>query len=75
MKDPNDPEKVGLQEKPRIHDLRHTCASWLLGAGVPLLDVGGHLGHEDVSVTAKIYGHRDPGARQAVAAVIAKRLS
>jgi integrase len=75
MKDPNDPEKVGLQEKPRIHDLRHTCASWLLGAGVPLLDVGGHLGHEDVSVTAKIYGHRDPGAGQAVAAVIAKLLS
>ena len=60
-----------LKKPVRIHDLRHTCASWLLGAGVPLITVSAHLGHEDTSVTAKIYGHLDRTAGQAAAAAMA----
>jgi integrase len=66
----------GVLTKPiRIHDLRHTAASWLLGAGVPLIVVSAHLGHEDASVTSKIYGHLIPGAGQAAADAMAKLLA
>lgn len=68
------PDKVVLQKQPRIHDLRHTCASWLLGAGVPLIVVSGHLGHEDTATTARIYGHLDRTAGQAAAAAMAQLL-
>ena len=34
----------GFAKKPRIHDLRHTCASWIINANVPLPTVQAHLG-------------------------------
>lgn len=74
-KDPKNTDKVVLEKPVRIHDLRHTCASWLLGAGVPLITVSAHLGHEDTSVTAKIYGHLDRTAGQAAAAAMAELLT
>lgn len=40
----------------RWHDLRHTCASWLVQAGVPLYTVGQMLGHRSPAVTAR-YAH------------------
>ncbi len=36
--------KVLAPRAPRVHDLRHTCASWMIGAGVPLVVVSRHLG-------------------------------
>ncbi len=38
--------KAGLTKSPRVHDLRHTCASWMIQAGVPLPVIQQHLGHE-----------------------------
>lgn len=72
--DPKNPDKVVLTKSPRIHDLRHSCASWLLGAGVPLIVVSAQLGHEDTSITARIYGHLDRTAGQAAAAAMAELL-
>ncbi|MEQ7847768.1 tyrosine-type recombinase/integrase [Nocardioides kribbensis] len=40
----------------RPYDLRHTFASWLLQAGVPLAEVGRLMGHTSVQTTA-IYAH------------------
>lgn len=40
----------------RWHDLRHTCASWLVQAGVPLYTVGQMLGHSSPAVTQR-YAH------------------
>lgn len=74
-KDENNPEKAVLEKKPRIHDLRHTCASWMLGNGVPLIVVSAHLGHEDPATTARIYGHLDRAAGQAAAEAIAKAMA
>lgn len=73
-KDSKNPDKVLLEKQPRIHDLRHTCASWLLSVGVPLITVSAHLGHEDAATTARIYGHLDRTAGQAAASAMAKLL-
>jgi integrase len=43
----------------RWHDLRHTCASWLVQAGVPIYTVAEILGHSSVAVT-KRYAHLAP---------------
>lgn len=56
--------------RPRIHDLRHTCASWLIQAGVPLPVVSRHLGHESIQVTVDVYGHIDRTSAQAAANAI-----
>jgi integrase len=50
-----------------IHDLRHTCAAWLVQAGVPLLDVSNLLRHASIVMTQR-YAHLAPtSARNAVA--------
>jgi integrase len=41
----------------RIHDLRHSCASYLLGKGVPIHVVSAMLGHSRVSTTLDVYSH------------------
>ncbi|MGH8613051.1 MAG: tyrosine-type recombinase/integrase [Gammaproteobacteria bacterium] len=43
----------------RIHDLRHTCAAWLVSAGVPLAEVRDLLGHSTVKMTER-YAHLAP---------------
>ncbi|SPM32365.1 Site-specific recombinase XerD, partial [Mycobacterium rhizamassiliense] len=73
-KDENNPDKLLLATRLRIHDLRHVCASWLLSEGVPLITVAAHLGHEDAATTARIYGHLDRAAGQAAAAAMATLL-
>ena len=64
----------GLTKRPRIHDLRHTNASWLIQAGVPLTVVQRHLGHESIQTTSDRYGHLDRKASRVVADVVGKAL-
>lgn len=53
----------------RIHDLRHTCAAWLVSAGVPLTEVRDLLGHSTIAMTER-YAHLAPErVRAAVAAI------
>ena len=52
-----------------LHSLRHTHASVLLSAGVPLTNVSKRLGHRDAYTTAKIYAHALPDSDQDVAAM------
>jgi integrase len=40
-----------------LHTLRHTAASTMLAAGVPLVTVSEILGHSSVAITGDIYGH------------------
>ncbi|MBF6333247.1 tyrosine-type recombinase/integrase [Nocardia transvalensis] len=62
-------------KRPRIHDLRHTCASWMLAAGVPIYVVQAHLGHESIKTTVDTYGHLDRTAAANAAAVIGANLT
>lgn len=41
----------------RFHDLRHSVASSLLGAGYDLAVVAGRLGHRDPGITLRVYAH------------------
>ena len=58
--------------RPRIHDLRHTNASWMLQARppVPITVVSRHLGHEDIRTTVAVYGHLDRSSMELAANVI-----
>ncbi|MFE2122426.1 tyrosine-type recombinase/integrase [Rhodococcus aetherivorans] len=51
----------------RLHGLRHTHASLLLAAGVPVKVVSERLGHASVSVTMDVYAHVMPGAQRSAA--------
>jgi integrase len=41
----------------RLHDMRHTNATWLLANGVNLAYVSKHLGHSGVAITGDTYHH------------------
>jgi hypothetical protein len=49
----------------RFHDLRHCYATWLVSDGVPVNDVAGLIGHEQISTTLNRYTHasRDRNSR------------
>lgn len=69
---------AGLDRRPRIHDLRHSHASWLIAAGVPLPVIQRRLGHESITTTVDRYGHLAPdahwGAAEATGAALAGAL-
>ncbi|MGY6215904.1 tyrosine-type recombinase/integrase [Methylolobus aquaticus] len=57
----------------RPHDLRHTCAAWLVQAGVPIREVAEVLRHSDIRITMR-YAHLAPeNARAAVSALESDR--
>jgi integrase len=58
--------KAGLPHF-RIHDLRHSCASILLAAGVPPKVIQEMLGHSQISTTMNIYAHVMPNLKQEAA--------
>jgi integrase len=49
-------ERAGVRPL-RIHDLRHTCASLLMGNGASPKTVQAWLGHTDLRVTMNTYTH------------------
>jgi integrase len=56
-------EKAGLHRR-RPYDLRHTFASLLLTAGAPIAYVSEQMGHQNIQLTVKLYGHLQPGANR-----------
>lgn len=66
---------AGLEVRPRTHDLRHTCASWLIQAGIPLPVIQQHLGHESITTTVSVYGHLDRASAKAAADALGAALT
>ena len=61
----------------RLHDARHTAATLMLRAGIPVKVVSQRLGHADVAVTMRVYQHvtaqDDQLAADALGAALASR--
>jgi integrase len=55
----------------RFHDLRHSYATWLVSAGVPINDVSAVMGHEQTSTTLDRYTHPSEDRDQRVRTVFA----
>jgi site-specific recombinase XerD len=53
-------------EHVRWHDLRHSCASMLINAGVDLYTVGKILGHSTPQTTARYAHLSDARVKQAM---------
>lgn len=59
-------EIAGIEDL-TVHDLRHTCAAWLVSAGASLIEVRELLGHSTIRMTER-YAHLAPdNVRNAVA--------
>jgi integrase len=65
--------KAGLG-KWHPHELRHSAASLMLAAGVPLQVVSEMLGHSSIRMTADVYGHVLQPQREEAAAALAEVL-
>lgn len=64
----NATQRAGIEDF-RIHDMRHTFASWLVSSGVPLPEVRDLLGHSSIKQTER-YAHLAPGRLEAAVAVL-----
>lgn len=49
-------KKYGLPHI-RFHELRHSCASFLINQGFQMKDIQEWMGHSDIGTTMNIYGH------------------
>lgn len=56
-------KKAGLHRR-RPYDMRHSFASLLLTAGAPIAYVSEQMGHQNIQLTVKLYGHLQPGANR-----------
>lgn len=61
---------AGMPDTFHFHDLRHTQASLMLAAGVPMKVVQERLGHSDYTLTANTYSHLLQGAQADAAAKV-----
>lgn len=61
-------------DRPRIHDMRHTHASLMLGAGMSPFELSRRLGHESIQTTVDRYSHLVPDAQFRAAEMAEKAL-
>jgi integrase len=65
--------QVGLSTT-RLHDVRHSAATWLLQGGIDVRTVAAVLGHSTPVTTLNTYAHVMPGAEAKAVEAIAERL-
>ncbi|WP_027480571.1 tyrosine-type recombinase/integrase [Deinococcus pimensis] len=61
-------KKAGLPSGHRLHDLRHSYASWLIAQGVDPRTLADLLGHADPRFTMSVYVHSQEDQRKRAAA-------
>jgi len=59
----------------RVHDLLHSVASSLIGAGMGLLEIAHMLGHRNATMVTTVYGHIAPGDHSGAAAMMEANLA
>ncbi len=58
----------------RLYDLRHTCCTLLLAAGVNVKVVAERLGHASAAMTLDVYGHVLPGMQEQATAALEREI-
>jgi integrase len=53
-----------------LHELRHSCASMFIAAGVNAKALSTYLGHASVTITYDRYGHLMPGSEDEAVALV-----
>jgi len=53
-------KRAGLDKAVTPHVLRHTAASWMAEAGIPMSEIAAVLGHSDSRITEKVYAKYSP---------------
>jgi integrase len=61
---------AGLGDRLRLHQARHTYASFMIVAGVNAKALSAFMGHSSIKVTFDLYGHLMPGAEGEAAALL-----
>ena len=59
----------------RFHDLRHSCATLMYEAGIPLKDIQIWLGHANIMITSTVYTHLKDAAKKESAKKLDKCLN
>ena len=62
--------KAEIKGRLRIHDLRHTYATWQIKAGVDVKTLSELLGHSDAKITLDLYCHSSLEAKRAAVAKV-----
>jgi integrase len=61
---------AGLDERLRLHQARHTYASFMVAAGVNAKALSQFMGHSSIKVTFDLYGHLMPGSEREAAGML-----
>lgn len=61
---------AGLTDRLRLHQARHTYASFMIAAGVNAKALATFMGHSSIKVTFDLYGHLMPGTEAEAAAFL-----
>ena len=61
---------AGLADRLRLHQARHTYASFMIAAGVNPKALSTFMGHSSIKVTFDLYGHLMPGTEAEAAALL-----
>lgn len=69
-----DRDVARLTKRPRVHDLRHTHASWMIAEGTDLFVLQRRLGHESITTTTDTYSHLLPDQQSAAAKAAGRAL-
>lgn len=56
----------------KIHEFRHSCASYLINKDVDPKDIASWLGHASVETTLKVYAHLLPSRKEGIKSIIDK---
>jgi integrase len=61
---------AGLPDRLRLHQARHTYASFMIAAGVNAKALSAFMGHSSIKVTFDLYGHLMPGTATEAAVLL-----